>query len=93
MVEPVKPVTPYGIDNIVADGCFLPRDAWKRVLRRFKEIQNLILQAPAGTGQIWLVNRLAMALIGQAAHEPQLRAVQFHSNFSDDDFVRGACPG
>jgi hypothetical protein len=34
-----------------------------------------------------------MALIGQAAHEPQLRAVQFHSNFSDDDFVRGACPG
>jgi 5-methylcytosine-specific restriction protein B len=92
VVEPVKPVTPYGIDNILADGSFLPREALERVLRRFKEKQNLILQGPPGTGKTWLARRLAMALIGQAAQEPQLRAVQFHPNLSYEDFVRGWRP-
>jgi 5-methylcytosine-specific restriction protein B len=92
VVEPVQPVTPYGIDNIVSDGCFLPHDALERVLRRFKDKQNLILQGPPGTGKTWLAKRLAMALIGQAVQEPQLRAVQFHPNLSYEDFVRGWRP-
>jgi 5-methylcytosine-specific restriction protein B len=91
-VEPVKAVKPYGIDDIVGDGCFLPREALERFLRRFKEKQNLILQGPPGTGKTWLAKRLAMALIGQAAQEPQLRAVQFHPNLSYEDFVRGWRP-
>lgn len=91
-VEPVTPVTPYGIDNIVADGCFLPRAELERILRRLRDKKNLILQGPPGTGKTWLARRLGMALVGQVVQEPQLRSVQFHPNLSYEDFVRGWRP-
>jgi 5-methylcytosine-specific restriction enzyme B len=92
-VEPVTPVTPYGIDTIVADGCFLPHLELERILSRFRDKKNLILQGPPGTGKTWLARRLGMALVGQVEQEPQLRSVQFHPNLSYEDFVRGWRPG
>ena len=92
VVEPVTPVTPYGIDNIVADGCFLPRGELERILRRLRDKKNLILQGPPGTGKTWLAKRLGMALVGHVVQEPQLRSVQFHPNLSYEDFVRGWRP-
>jgi len=91
-VEPARPITPYGIDNILAEGCFLPRAELERILRRFQEKKNLILQGPPGTGKTWLARRLGMALISHEAQEPQLRVVQFHPNLSYEDFVRGWRP-
>ena len=91
-VEQVTPVTPYGIDNIVADGCFLPRSELERIVRRLRDKKNLILQGPPGTGKTWLAKRLGMALVGQVVQEPQLRSVQFHPNLSYEDFVRGWRP-
>jgi 5-methylcytosine-specific restriction protein B len=92
VVEPVTSVTPYGIDNIVADGCFLPRGELERILRRLRDKKNLILQGPPGTGKTWLAKRLGMALVGHVVQEPQLRSVQFHPNLSYEDFVRGWRP-
>ena len=91
-LESARPITPYGIDNILAEGCFLPREELERILRRFREKKNLILQGPPGTGKTWLAKRLGMALIGYEAQEPQLRVVQFHPNLSYEDFVRGWRP-
>ena len=91
-VEPVKPVTPYGIENIMSDGCFLPRSELERILRRLRDKKNLILQGPPGTGKTWLAKRLGMALVGHLVQEPQLRSVQFHPNLSYEDFVRGWRP-
>ena len=92
VVEPVTPVAPYGIDNILADGCFLPRSELERIVRRLRDKKNLILQGPPGTGKTWLAKRLGMALVGQVVQEPQLRSVQFHPNLSYEDFVRGWRP-
>lgn len=91
-VEPVTPVTPYGIDNIVADGCFLARQNLEGILHCLRDKKNLILQGPPGTGKTWLARRLGMALVGQVVQEPQLRSVQFHPNLSYEDFVRGWRP-
>jgi len=91
-LESARPITPYGIDNILDEGCFLPREELERILRRFREKKNLILQGPPGTGKTWLAKRLGMALIGYEAQEPQLRVVQFHPNLSYEDFVRGWRP-
>jgi len=92
LVEPVISVTPYGIDDILADGCFLPRSELERILRRLRDKKNLILQGPPGTGKTWLAKRLGMALVGYLVQEPQLRSVQFHPNLSYEDFVRGWRP-
>lgn len=92
VVEPVTPVKPYSIDNIVSAGCFLPRSELERILRRLRDKKNLILQGPPGTGKTWLAKRLGMALVGHEVQEPQLRSVQFHPNLSYEDFVRGWRP-
>jgi len=92
LVDPVISLTPYGIDDILADGCFLPRSELERILRRLRDKKNLILQGPPGTGKTWLAKRLGMALVGYLVQEPQLRSVQFHPNLSYEDFVRGWRP-
>jgi 5-methylcytosine-specific restriction protein B len=91
--EPLPPpLTPYGISNIVADGCFQPPERLEAILQRWHDKKNLILQGPPGTGKTWLARRLAKALIGHDAQEPQLRSVQFHPNLSYEDVVRGWRP-
>ena len=89
---PPAPLTPYGIDNIKTDGCFLPQERLETILQRWSDKKNLILQGPPGTGKTWLARRLGKALIGHDAQEPQLRSVQFHPNLSYEDFVRGWRP-
>ena len=83
--------TPYAVDDILKDGCFLARLEIERILDQLRVKKNLILQGPPGTGKTWLAKRLGFALIG-AKDESKLRAVQFHPNLSYEDFVRGWRP-
>jgi 5-methylcytosine-specific restriction protein B len=89
--EPIAvlpPVSPYGIADILNDGCFQSEDRLSSILQRWQDKKNLILQGPPGTGKTWLARRLGKALIGHDAQEPQLRSVQFHPNLSYEDVVR-----
>jgi len=81
----------YSIDNITADGCFLPQSKIKTILKRLQAKKNIILQGPPGTGKTWLAKRLAFALIGQR-DDSKIKAVQFHPNLSYEDFIRGWRP-
>jgi len=85
------PIVPYSVDDILADGCFLGRSKLIKILERLRMKKNLILQGPPGTGKTWLSKRLSYALIGQRS-DSKVRAVQFHSNLSYEDFVRGWRP-
>ena len=85
------PIQPYSVDDILADGCFLERAELDGLLERLRTKKNLILQGPPGTGKTWLAKRLAFALMGQR-DESRLRAIQFHTNMSYEDFVRGWRP-
>lgn len=82
---------PYGVDNIVRDGCFLPREQLEDILSTLEKQKNIILQGPPGTGKTWLAKRLAYAHIGERDVE-RVRTVQFHANISYEDFVRGYRP-
>jgi len=84
-------ITPYSVDDILDDGCFLGRDELVDLLERIRMKKNVILQGPPGTGKTWLAKRLAFALMGQR-DESRVRAVQFHPNLSYEDFVRGWRP-
>ena len=86
---------PYGITNIMGDGCFLPEAKLSAVLARLSGKKNLILQGPPGTGKTWLAKRLAYALIGtrdRRITRTRTRAIQFHPSLSYEDFVRGWRP-
>lgn len=87
------PVEPYDIDDIIAEGGFLPRNVLANLISRLEVKKNLILQGAPGTGKTWLAKRLGKALIGRRTPKPeQLRTVQFHPSLSYEDFVRGYRP-
>ena len=86
---------PYGITDIIAEGCFLPESKLSDTLERLQRKKNLILQGPPGTGKTWLAKRLAYALIGTRNRNitrKRTRTIQFHPSFSYEDFVRGWRP-
>lgn len=88
-------ITPYGVENILGDGCFLDEDALNAALSRLSGKKNLILQGPPGTGKTWLAKRLGYALIGtrdRAVIRKRMRSIQFHPSLSYEDFVRGWRP-
>lgn len=88
-------LTPYGVDDILGDGCFLDEDALDAALSRLSGKKNLILQGPPGTGKTWLAKRLGYALIGtkdRAVIRKRMRSIQFHPSLSYEDFVRGWRP-
>ena len=86
---------PYTIEDIVADGCFVPLDLLAHILDRWRSKKNLILQGPPGTGKTFLAKRLGYALIGakdRYTTRARLRIVQFHPSLAYEDFVRGWRP-
>ena len=88
-------ISPYGIDDILEDGCFLSQDSLASALSRLSNKLNLILQGPPGTGKTWLAKRLGFALIGtkdRPVIRKRTRSIQFHPSLSYEDFVRGWRP-
>jgi 5-methylcytosine-specific restriction enzyme B len=93
--EIVEEESPYTIDDIIADGCFLIGGELEEILYRWRLKKNLILQGPPGTGKTWLAKRLGFALAGSNDRETarsRLRVVQFHPSLAYEDFVRGWRP-
>ena len=86
---------PYGVSDIVADGCFLAEAHLSAALDRIRAKKNLILQGPPGTGKTWLAKRLAYAVIETRDRKivrKRVRMIQFHPSLSYEDFVRGWRP-
>ncbi|RYG17799.1 AAA family ATPase, partial [bacterium] len=89
--EPIGLRVPYGIDDVVNDGCFVDPERLRAMLLRLHQKRCMVLQGPPGTGKTWLAKRLAFALMKERAPD-RLVAIQFHPNMSYEDFVRGWRP-
>ena len=82
---------PYGVTDMLEDGLFFEPDELQRIIDRFEDKKNLILQGPPGVGKTFVSKRLAYALMGERA-DGRIVNVQFHQSYSYEEFVQGYRP-
>ena len=70
---------------------FISESLLERLSRILLRKKNIILQGAPGVGKTFLAKRLAYVLLGEKA-DKQIEFVQFHQNYTYEDFVMGYKP-
>ena len=78
-------------DKEFLDEVFMSSSELKRLKALLKEKKNIILQGAPGVGKTFTAKRLAYTLMG-VKDEQRVEMVQFHQNYSYEDFILGYKP-
>lgn len=70
---------------------FIDEASYDKISSLLKYKKNIILQGPPGVGKTFVSKRLAYSLMG-SKDESRVEMVQFHQNYSYEDFVMGFRP-
>ena len=81
---------PYGIKDISQE-LFLDEEDIEEIRAALKSNKNILLQGPPGTGKTFAARRLAYFLL-RGKDQDRITTVQFHPNYSYEDFVLGYRP-
>lgn len=90
IVLPKREVDSYTKERFFEE-VYLPREKAERLMALLKYKKNVILQGAPGVGKTFTAKRLAYALLGQKKTE-NVEFIQFHQNYSYEDFVMGYKP-
>ena len=89
-VMPAKAVTEYTKKDFLNE-VFLPEDDYDDLRALLLDKQNIILQGSPGVGKTFSAKRLAYSILGKK-DESKVQLVQFHQNYTYEDFVMGYKP-
>lgn len=86
----IKTWIPYGVENFLQEVYMSPED-YKSLVSLLRSKKNLILQGAPGVGKTFAAKRLAYSMMGER-NEGRVKQIQFHQNYSYEDFVMGYKP-
>ena len=87
---PTSCITPYTRADFLHD-VYMSEDKYDRLVTVLKRKKNIILQGAPGVGKTFAAKRLAYSLM-EEKDDSRVKLVQFHQNYSYEDFVMGYKP-
>ena len=89
-VENLAEVSPYTESDFLSE-VFITKEKYQSLKDLLLRKQNIILSGPPGVGKTFSAKRLAYSIIG-SKNRKYVRMVQFHQNYSYEDFIQGIRP-
>ncbi len=92
MVEepPAENYPPYTSQDFLND-VYISEEKYNTVKNLLNRKKNIILCGPPGVGKTFMAQRLAYSILG-SKDKTHLKTIQFHQNYSYEDFIQGYRP-
>jgi len=81
---------PYTKEYFLSE-VYFPEEGYDPLVALLKYKKNIILQGPPGVGKTFAAKRLAYSIMGKK-DESKIKLIQFHQNYSYEDFIMGYKP-
>ena len=90
LLQNVESNKKYTKENFLKD-VYISEEKYDKLVNVLKRKKNIILQGAPGVGKTFLAKRLAYSIMGEKDDE-HVKFIQFHQNYSYEDFVMGYKP-
>ena len=90
VAEPVNTLEKYTEEDFLAE-VFMSKEDYGKLRGLVERKKNVILQGAPGVGKTFSAKRLAYSMMG-VKDESRIASIQFHQNYSYEDFIMGYKP-